>query len=159
MSILINSLKSVLATVNTSLKNFATIVSEAAATLASYNTSEIDEALAGSETSQVVIRTIVTYTDTTHTLTNDDVWKWVEMENESDNTFVLPDPANFEPTEGVSLMVRQMGAGTTTIVTENSNVTILNPHGTNKISKQYGSVGIQYRGDGVYCVDGGFAES
>lgn len=155
MATLVESLMSVIQYIRDEINN---ILEELNQTSGTVELDKIDEILAGTSTGEKVIRTIATYEDTNHTLSSDDVWKWVEMKASFANEFALPAITEYEPEVGMTIMVRQMGTGTTTI-TADSSLTILSPYDSHSISKRYASVCIQYCGSGVYCLEGAFAEA
>lgn len=96
-----------------------------------------------------------TLTATSNTLVAGDDGLVIEVNNASANTLTIP--ANTFIV-GTVIGVRQMGAGTTTLVAE-SGVTIRNPHGTLKLAQQYAMVFLHQRTLNEWCVEGNFAEA
>lgn len=97
-------------------------------------------------------------TGTSYALALTDAGKAVEMNNAAANTVTVPPNSSVAFVVGESILVRQMGAGQTTLVA-GSGVTIRNPHGTLKLTKQYAAVSLHKRGTDEWCVEGNLAEA
>jgi len=80
------------------------------------------------------------------------------MENSAENTVIVPSVSDVPFDDHISVLVRQQGAGSTTI-TPASGVTIQNPHGTLNLSGQYAAVSLHYRGSDIWAIEGNLAES
>lgn len=101
---------------------------------------------------------INTQTGTAYTLALGDAGGAVEMNNAAANQLTIPPNSTVAFGVGTTILIRQMGAGQTTLVA-GSGVTVRNPHGTLKIRAQYGSVALHKRGTDEWCVEGNLAES
>lgn len=97
-------------------------------------------------------------TGTSYTLTLADKGYCVEMNNAAANTLTIPPNSSVAFAINTTILVRQMGAGNTTIVA-GSGVTIRNPHATLKLLKQYATVSLHKRGTDEWCIDGNMAEA
>lgn len=97
-------------------------------------------------------------TGTAYTLAVGDAGLCVEMNNAAANQLTVPPNSTVAFGIGTTILVRQMGAGQTTIIA-GSGVTIRNPHGTLKLSKQYASVALHKRATDEWCIEGILAES
>ena len=97
-------------------------------------------------------------TGTTYTLTLADAGSCVEMNNAAANTLTIPPNSTVAYGVGTTILIRQMGAGQTTLVAD-SGVTVRNPHGTLKLFKQYTSVALHKRATDEWCIEGNLAES
>lgn len=97
-------------------------------------------------------------TGTTYTLAVSDAGLAVEMNNAAVNTVTVPPNASVAFGIGTTILIRQMGAGQTSIIA-GSGVTIRNPHGTLKLMKQYVSVALHKRGTDEWCIEGNLAEA
>lgn len=97
-------------------------------------------------------------TGTTYTLAVTDAGLAVEMNNAAVNTVTVPPNASVAFGVGATILIRQMGAGQTSIIA-GSGVTIRNPHGTLKLMKQYASVALHKRGTDEWCIEGNLAEA
>lgn len=97
-------------------------------------------------------------TGTAYTLALSDAGGAVEMNNAASNQLTVPADGTVNFGVGTTILVRQMGAGATTLVPA-SGVTIRNPHGTLRIKSQYGSVALHKRAANEWCVEGNLAET
>ena len=97
-------------------------------------------------------------TGTAYNLVIGDKGYCVEMNNSAANTLTIPPNSSVAFAIGTTILIRQMGAGNTTIVA-GSGVTIRNPHLTLKLAKQYATVSLHKRGTDEWCIDGNMAES
>ena len=97
-------------------------------------------------------------TGTAYTLALADAGGCVEMSNAAANTLTIPPNSTVAYGIGTTILIRQMGAGQTTLVA-GSGVMIRNPHGTLKLFKQYTSVALHKRGTDEWCIEGNLAES
>ncbi len=97
-------------------------------------------------------------TGTSYTLVGTDAGKAVEMDNAAANTLTIPPNASVAFSVGTTILVRQQGAGQTTLVA-GAGVTIRNPHLTLKFTTQYSSVSLHKRGTDEWCVEGNLTES
>jgi hypothetical protein len=96
-------------------------------------------------------------TATAYTLAATDVGQCVEMNNAAANAVTVPANSLVAFGIGSSIIIRQMGAGATSIVAA-SGVTIRNPHGTLKLRAQYSSVSLHKRGTDEWCIEGALSE-
>lgn len=101
---------------------------------------------------------INTDTSSGYTLVSSDAGKCVETNYASANNLTIPPSSSVAFPVGTSILVRQYGAGQTTI-TAGSGVTIRNPHATAKIYAQYGAVSLHKRATDEWCIEGDLAES
>lgn len=92
---------------------------------------------------------------TTYTLVLTDKGKCVEMNNASANTLTVPPNSSVAFPIGTALLVRQMGAGTTSIAA-GAGVTIRTPS-TLDLQAQYSLVSLHKRATNEWCVEGGIA--
>ena len=98
-----------------------------------------------------------TQTGTAYTLELADAGNCVEMNNAAANTVTIPPNSTIAYGVGTTILIRQMGAGQTTLVA-GSGVTVRNPHGTLKLFKQYTSVALHKRATDEWCIEGNLAE-
>ena len=96
---------------------------------------------------------IKTITSDSYTLEATDIGKCIEMDNSSSNTVTIPLNSSILFPIDTLIIVRQMGAGATSIIAEDG-VTIRNPQTSNQIYAQYGSVSLHKRGENEWCIDG-----
>lgn len=82
----------------------------------------------------------------------------IEMDNSSVNTVTIPPNSSVAFPVGAVILVRQLGAGATTIVA-GSGVTINNAHATAKLYGKYASATIHQRATDVWVLEGNFAAS
>ena len=82
----------------------------------------------------------------------------IEMNNSSVNTVTIPPNSSVAFPVGAVILVRQLGAGATTIVA-GSGVTINNAHATAKLYGRYASATIHQRATNVWVLEGNFAAS
>lgn len=108
--------------------------------------------------SSVTTMVVNAQTDTAYTLALTDAGNCIEMNNSAANTLTIPPNSTVAYGIGTTILIRQMGAGQTTIVA-GSGVTVRNPHGTLKLSKQYASVALHKRAIDEWCIEGNLAES
>ena len=80
----------------------------------------------------------------------------IEMDNPSANTVTIPPNSSVAFPVGAVILVRQLGAGATTIVA-GSGVTINNAYATAKLYGQYASATIHQRATDVWVLEGNFA--
>lgn len=97
-------------------------------------------------------------TGTAYTLALSDAGGAVEMNNAEANQLTIPPNSTVAFGVGTTILIRQMGAGSTTLVA-GSGVIIRNPHGTLKLLKQYASVALHKRATDEWCIEGNLAES
>jgi len=109
-------------------------------------------------TTDTTVVTIKEDTTTGYTLILTDAGKCIEMNNAAANTLTIPPSSSVSFATNTTILVRQMGAGNTTIVA-GSGVTIRNPHATLKLLKQYATASLHKRGADEWCIDGNMAES
>ena len=95
-------------------------------------------------------------TGTAYTLVLTDVGLAIEMNNAAVNTVTIPPNSSVAFGIGTTILIRQMGAGITSIVA-GAGVTIRNPHGTLKILNQYATVMLHKRGTDEWCIEGALA--
>jgi len=89
---------------------------------------------------------------TTYTLVIGDAQYCVEMNNAASNTLTIPPSSSVAFPTGTTILIRQMGAGQTTIAA-GAGVTIRTPESL-KIRKQYGQVVIHKRDTNEWCLEG-----
>lgn len=89
---------------------------------------------------------------TTYTLVLGDAGKCVEMSNASPNTLTVPPNSSVAFPIGTNILVRQMGAGATTIAA-GAGVTIRTPL-TLVIGDQYATASLHKRNTDEWCLDG-----
>ena len=108
--------------------------------------------------SSVTMMAVNVQTGTAYTLALTDAGNCVEMDNAAANTVTIPPNSTIAYGVGTTILIRQMGAGQTTLVA-GSGVTIRNPHETLKLFKQYTSVALHKRAIDEWCIEGNLAES
>jgi len=91
-------------------------------------------------------------TGTTYTLVLGDAGYCVEMNNGSANTLTVPPNSSVAFPIGTNVLVRQMGAGLTTVA-QGSGVTIRTPL-TLAMKGQYATANLHKRGTNEWCLDG-----
>lgn len=143
----------IFAAINGDKLSFKKLVAGAGVTLSSDANSVVVATAAGGASMAVNAQT-----GTTYTLVATDAGNAVEMNNAAANTLTIPPNSGVAFGVGTTILVRQMGAGQTTLVA-GSGVTILNPHNTLKLLKQYASVALHQRAVDEWCVEGNLAES
>jgi hypothetical protein len=94
-------------------------------------------------------------TGTTYTLVLGDASKCIEMNNASANTLTIPPNSAVPFPVGTTLLVRQMGAGATTLVA-GAGVTIRSPRGLALFS-QYSMISVHKRATDEWCIEGNLA--
>lgn len=102
--------------------------------------------------------TLNTQTVSNYTLSLTDANACIEMNNANSNTVTIPLNSSVPLPIGTTILVRMMGAGQTSLAAA-SGVTVLNPHGTLKLSKQYASTSLHKRDTDTWCIEGNMAES
>lgn len=141
------------ASINGDKLSFKKLIAGAGVTLSSDANSVLITTAAGGATMAVNAQT-----GTAYTLALADAGNCVEMNNAAANALTIPPNSTVAFGVGTTILIRQMGAGQTTLVA-GSGVTVRNPHGTLKIRAQYGSVALHKRGTDEWCVEGNLAES
>lgn len=143
----------IFAAINGDKLSFKKLVAGAGVTLSSDANSVVVATAAGGASMAVNAQT-----GTTYALAATDAGNCVEMNNAAANTLTIPPNSSVAFGVGTTILVRQMGAGATTLVA-GSGVTIRNPHATLKLTKQYASVALHQRAVDEWCVEGNLAES
>lgn len=143
----------IFAAINGDKLSFKKLIAGAGVTLSSDANSVVIATAAGGASMAVNAQT-----GTSYTLVAADAGNAVEMNNAAANTLTIPPNSSVAFGVGTTILVRQMGAGQTTLVA-GSGVTIRNPHATLKTFKQYASVALHKRGLDEWCVEGNLAES
>ncbi len=141
------------ASINGDKLSFKKLVAGTGVTLSSDSETVVITTAAGGATMAINAQT-----GTAYTLDVTDAGNCVEMNNAAANQLTIPPNGSVAFGIGTTILVRQMGAGATTMVA-GSGVTIRNPHGTLKLTKQYASVALHKRGTDEWCVEGNLAES
>lgn len=99
-----------------------------------------------------------TQTVTAYTLTLTDSWRVVEMNVATANTVTVPPASSVAYPIGTVMVVRQYGAGATTI-TAGPGVTILSAGGLTAISAQYAEVVLRCRATNEWILTGSLAST
>lgn len=141
------------ASINGDKLSFKKLVAGAGVTLSSDANSVLITTAAGG-----AMMAVNAQTGTAYTLALADAGNCVEMNNAAANALTIPPNSTVAFGVGTTILIRQMGAGQTTLVA-GSGVTVRNPHGTLKIKKQYSSVALHKRGTDEWCIEGNLAES
>lgn len=141
------------ASINGDKLSFKKLVAGSGVTLSSDANTVVITTAAGGATMSVNAQT-----GTAYTLVIGDAGNCVEMNNASANQLTIPPDSTVNFGVGTTILIRQMGAGQTTLVA-GSGVTIRNPHATLKIRQQYGSVALHKRAANEWCVEGNLSEN
>jgi len=141
------------ASINGDKLSFKKLVAGSGVTLSSDANTVVITTAAGGATMSVNAQTGAAYT-----LAVGDAGNCVEMNNAAANQLTIPPNSTVAFGVGTTILIRQMGAGQTTLVA-GSGVTIRNPHGTLKLLKQYASVALHKRATDEWCIEGNLAES
>lgn len=140
------------ATINGDKLSFKKIVAGAGVTLSSDADSVVITTAAGGASMAVNAQT-----GTAYTLAVGDAGNCVEMNNAAANAVTVPPNSAVAFGIGTTILIRQMGAGQTSLVA-GSGVTLRNPHATLNLLKQYASVALHKRGTDEWCLEGNFKE-